>query len=227
LRQSKREVFSLKKLGSFLYSIFAGACIGIGGTIYLSLDNKIAGAIFFALGLFTICVNGFNLFTGKVPYLFENKPSYLGFLGSVWLGNLIGAGAVGYLVRATRIAGIAEKAVTLCTTKLNDNLLSIFILSFFCGILMFIAVDNYRNNPNDFGRYIGIFTCVPVFILCSFEHCVANMYYFSVANMWGGKTLLYMIVMTLGNGVGGVVFPVGRQMKRKAEAEEPVTAGKR
>jgi hypothetical protein len=36
------------------------------------------------------------------------------------------------------------------------------------------------------------------------------MYYFSVANMWGGKTLLYMIVMTLGNGVGGVIFPVVR-----------------
>jgi hypothetical protein len=36
--------------------------------------------------------------------------------------------------------------------------------------------------------------------------------------MWGGKTLLYMIVMTLGNGVGGVIFPVVRQMKRKAES---------
>ena len=217
----------MKKLCSFFYSIFAGACIGVGGTVYLSLDNKIAGSIFFALGLFTICVNGFNLFTGKVPYVFENKPSYLGFLGSVWLGNLIGAGGVGYLVRATRISAIADKAVTICTTKLNDNLLSIFILSVFCGILMFIAVDNYRNNPNDFGRYIGIFTCVPVFILCSFEHCVANMYYFSVANMWDGKTFLYLVVMTLGNGVGGVIFPVVRQIKRKAEAPELSAAGKR
>ena len=179
------------------------------------------------MGLFTICVNGFNLFTGKVPYLFENKSSYLLFLGSVWLGNLVGAGGVGYLIRATRVSGIAEKAAALCTAKLNDNLLSIFILSIFCGILMYIAVDNFRINSNDFGRYIGIFTCVPVFILCGFEHCIANMFYFSVANMWGAKTLLYLVVMTLGNGVGGVLFPVARQLKNRAEARDVRdTAGK-
>ena len=51
-----------------------------------------------------------------------------------------------------------------------------------------------------------------VFILCGFEHCVANMYYFSVAGMWSGKTLLYLLVMTLGNAVGGVVFPVIRRV---------------
>ena len=38
------------------------------------------------------------------------------------------------------------------------------------------------------------------------------MYYFSVAGMWSGKTLLYLLVMTLGNAVGGVVFPVIRRV---------------
>ena len=33
-------------------SILAGIMIGIGGTIYLSLDNKIVGSILFAIGLF-------------------------------------------------------------------------------------------------------------------------------------------------------------------------------
>ncbi len=56
------------------------------------------------------------------------------------------------------------------------------------------------------------FLGVMVFILCGFEHCVANMYYFSVAGMWSGKTLLYLLVMTLGNAVGGVVFPVIRRV---------------
>jgi len=208
----------MKKLSSFVYSILGGLCIGIGGTIYLSLDNRIVGALFFALGLFTICVNGFNLFTGKVPYLFENKPSYLLTLCSIWAGNLVGTAAVGYLVRATRVSGIAEKAVAVCTAKLNDNLLSIFILAVFCGILMYIAVDNFKNSPHEFGKYLGIFICVAVFILCGFEHCIANMYYFSVANMWGAKTILYLIVMTLGNTVGGVLFPLARQLKRRAEA---------
>ena len=125
--------------------------------------------------------------------------------------------SVGYAVRATRIAGIAEKAAALCQTKLDDSLLSIFILSVFCNILMFIAVDGFKNNPHQLGKYIGIFMGVMVFILCGFEHCVANMLYFSVANVWSGKTFLYLIVMTLGNSCGGVIIPLCRKLKQKAE----------
>ena len=58
---------------------------------------------------------------------------------------------------------------------------------------------------------------VIVFILCGFEHCVANMFYFSAANMWSGKALLYMLVMTLGNACGGVIIPLCRMAKRRAE----------
>ena len=50
-------------------SILAGIMIGIGGTIYLSLDNKIVGSILFAIGLFIIVVYSFNLYTGKMGYL--------------------------------------------------------------------------------------------------------------------------------------------------------------
>ena len=58
------------------------------------------------------------------------------------------------------------------------------------------------------GKYIGIFLGVTVFILCGFAHCVANMFYFSAANVWGGWALLYMLVMTLGNACGGVIIPL-------------------
>lgn len=208
----------MKRVSSFLYSILAGVCIGIGGTVFLSCDNKVTGAVFFCLGLFAICTFGFNLFTGKVGYIFENPPAYTGFVLTVWLGNLIGTGLVGYAVRATRISGIAEKAAALCQTKLDDSLLSIFILSVFCNILMFIAVDGFKNNPHQLGKYLGIFLGVIVFILCGFEHCVANMYYFSVANMWSAKAFGYLLVMSLGNACGGVIIPLCRQLKQKSEA---------
>lgn len=51
-----------------------------------------------------------------------------------------------------------------------------------------------------------VFLSVVAFILCSFEHRVANMYYFSVTGMWSSKTLLYLLVMTLGNAVRSVCF---------------------
>ena len=208
----------MKKAVSFLYSVLGGVCIGIGGTVFLSCENKVTGALLFCLGLFTICTFGFNLFTGKVGYVFEQPLPYTGFVLSVWLGNLVGTGLVGYAVRATRIAGIAEKAEALCQAKLNDGLVSIFILSILCNILMFIAVDGFKNNPHELGKYLGIFLGVSVFILCGFEHCVANMFYFSVANVWSAKTVLYLLVMSVGNAVGGVLIPLCRQLKQKAEA---------
>ena len=203
-----------EKAASFLDSILGGMCIGIGGVVFLSCESKVVGAVFFCLGLFAICTFGFNLFTGKVGYVFQRPLRYTGFVMSVWLGNLIGTGIVGYAVRATRIAGIAEKAAGMCQTKLDDSLVSIFILSVFCNILMFIAVDGFRNNPHEIGKYIGIFLGVTVFILCGFEHCVANMFYFSVANAWSGRTVLYLLVMSVGNACGGVLIPLCRSVKK-------------
>ena len=103
----------------------------------------------------------------------------------------------------------------MCQTKLEDGLLSIFILSVFCNILMFIAVDGFLNNPHEVGQYSGIFLGVTVFILCGFEHCVANMFYFSVANIWSGKAVLYLLVMSVGNACGGVLIPLSRRLKKE------------
>ena len=53
-----------EKASSFLNSVLGGVCIGIGGVVFLSCENKVTGAVFFCLGLFAICTFGFNLFTG-------------------------------------------------------------------------------------------------------------------------------------------------------------------
>jgi formate/nitrite transporter FocA (FNT family) len=64
----------------------------------------------------------------------------------VWLGNLVSTGLVGYAVRATRISSIADTAAELCQAKLSDSLASIFILSVFCGILMFLDTTCLKNE---------------------------------------------------------------------------------
>ena len=51
-----------------------------------------------------------------------------------------------------------------------------------------------------------VFLCVMVFILSGFEHCIANMYYFSVAGVWSKDTFLLILLMTLGNSIGGNFF---------------------
>lgn len=187
-------------------SIFAGIMIGIAGTVYLRVDNNLFGAFLFSIGLLVICMYGMNLFTGKVGYVLINKFNYIYELLITIVGNFIGTFLVARLVLLTRFKSISDKAVNLVNLKLNDNLLSIFILSILCGILMYIAVNNYKKINNEIGKYSCIFMCVMVFILSGFEHSIANMYYISVANLLSLKSLLYIFVMLLGNSIGSILI---------------------
>ena len=76
---------------------------------------------------------------------------------------------------------------------------------------MFVAVDGFKSNPHELGKYLGLLFGVCVFILCGFEHCVANMFYISLAGMWSGQALLMLAVNTIGNAVGGMLFPAAKK----------------
>lgn len=201
----------------FLRSFMTGIAIAIGGTVYLSCGNKYLGAFLFGTGLFVILSFGFNLFTGKVGYAVEREPAYLGELAVIWAGNFAGAAAAAFLILQTRISGISQKAEELSNIKLSDRPLSIFILAFFCGILMFIAADGNKNIKNQLGQILAIFLPVVVFIISGFEHCIANMYYFTLSGSWSAKALGYMLIMTLGNAAGGMLIPLVKKGFIKSE----------
>ena len=190
-------------------SFLAGIMIAIGGTVFLSIENKVIGASLFSIGLFGVLIYNLNLYTGKIGYLITNfNLKYVKELAITIIGNFIGACSVGFILRYTRIYDkIYEKSLILANTKLNDNILSIFILSIFCGILMYYAVNGFKKQT-DFGKYLVVYLGVAVFILCGFEHCIANMYYFSVADIWSLKTLGYTGIMVLGNSVGSFIIPL-------------------
>ena len=193
-------------LDYFIKGTYAGILIGIGGTVFLSVQNTVAGSFLFSIGLLTICMYQMNLYTGKVGYVLVNKASYLIELLFSLIGNAAGTFLVGFLMRLTRQTSIIDRAVGISNAKINDSILSILILSIFCGMLMYIAVNNYKESKNEIGKYIGIFMCVMTFILCGFEHCVANMYYFFVSNTISLKVFLYLLIMVLGNSIGSIVI---------------------
>lgn len=149
----KGEAGMMKNLGGvFISALLAGIAIALGGTVFLSLENKVLGALFFTVGLFTVCTLGLNLFTGKVCYVFEQDLAYAARLPVIWLGNLAGAWLTAALERLTRIGPhLRERALAVCEAKLNDGLLSILVLAMFCNILIYLAVDGYRNNPQQNG----------------------------------------------------------------------------
>ena len=195
----------------FVSAILGGACIAFGGTAFLSLENKVLGALFFTVGLFTVCTFGLGLFTGKVCYVFQRDRAYNLGVPVIWLGNLAGTGLVAVLVRMTRLSSaLTEKAAALCQAKLDDGMLSLFVLGILCNIFIYIGVEGYNQNPHQVGKYLSLFFGVMVFILCGFEHCVADMFYFSLAGLWSGDVFFRLLVITAGNTVGGVLFPLVR-----------------
>lgn len=147
-----------KIIDIFLRSLLTGVAIAIGGTVYLSCPNKYLGVFLFGIGLFVILSFGFNLFTGKVGYAVENKPSYLGELGIIWLGNFAGAVLSALLITQTRISTISDKATELCNIKLGDNITSVFILSFSAEYLCSLPQTAIKLSKTLWDRYLQYFS---------------------------------------------------------------------
>lgn len=193
----------MRYLRLFVSAILSGVFISIGGIAFLTVENKEVGALLFSVGLLAICTNSLALYTGKVCYCLDDRNNIMD-LPFVWLGNLIGTVISSYLISLTRISTICARAKQICLTKINDDLLSIFILALFCNFLIYLAVDGYKNNHHQLGKYLSLLFGIVIFVTCGFEHCVANMFYFSLARMWSKKSIIFIIVNTLGNSIGGI-----------------------
>lgn len=209
---------SLKSI--FTKSVLSGILIGIGCTVYLCVENKYIGALLFSFGLFTIIQLGFSLYTGKVGYIPDNKPSYILNVLVTFLGNAAGTALSALLISLTRMGDIvAENALSAMNTKTGDSFAGRLILGVFCGILMFIAVENARmcrEKKLDFSAVFGISFPVMIFIFCGFNHSVADCFYIFISGATA-ESLLYILTVAVGNALGGMLIPAARKLFDKTE----------
>lgn len=191
-------------------SVLSGIMISIGGIVYLSciaLNLKPLGAFLFAAGLYTICTYDFNLYTGKVGYIanqFKNL-KYLSLVIITLIFNLLSTYILGFLC-AYAFPLIVEPAKSIYNAKFETSLLKLFISGIFCGLLMFLSVDTWKK-----GSKIGVFIYIPIFILCGFDHSIANSFYNGVANglnAFSLQNLWIVLVVILGNAAGGMLIPL-------------------
>lgn len=191
-------------LKTFRESLCAGILIAIGGTVFLSCENKTAGAVLFSVALLCICYKSYYLFTGKIGYIVEQhtKQDFLN-LDVGLFGNLAATFLLGMLLR-TVLPNIGEKAAEMCSAKLAQFPLYTFIRGFFCGILMYLAVSIYKEKNS----VLGILFCVPVFILCGFEHSIADMFYLGASGIYSVKIILFTALVVAGNTFGAIVLPL-------------------
>ena len=228
----------------FVLAILAGmfiALAGLGATtaavsIPLASVGKFVGACIFPAGLIMVVIAGSELFTGNcllvIPLLDKAATikQVLRNWGIVYLGNFVGSlivaagAAYGHqmaLFGNGMAASVISTAVAKCSMPFGDAL----IKGIFCNFLVCIAVWLGMAAKDAAGKALGIFWPIMLFVLCGFEHSIANMYYIGaglfaktipdfaaaataagvdLASLtWGNFILANLIPVTIGNIIGG------------------------
>ena len=181
-----------KKLELINKSIGAAVLISLGDYALLKLGNQI-GPVIFALGLLGVCYMNLNLFTGKCGFIFQDKIKFIDLL-TILIVNLI-AGYLMGLVFSITDTEVFNNAITKVSTY--EVSLPFFIKSVLCGMIMYIAVYMYKK-----GTPLGIIYGIPLFIFCTFQHCIANVITLGVARTFD----ISLLICILGNFIGSIIM---------------------
>ncbi len=216
---------ALGVLQKIIDGVLAGILISLGGAVYLACIHpetpysRYIGAFLFPLALLCICWRGYALYTGKIGLIYEKHTKEdISVLLLSLLGNLIGTVAFGYLVAFT-LPSLKETALTLCTDKLAQGYGFGFLRAVLCGLLVFLSIDVWRNNRTP----LGILMCIPAFILSGYEHSIADMFYFACSGIVQWQALLYLLLIVLGNSVGGLLIPTLKLIRPRTESKKAET----
>ncbi len=183
-----------------LSALAAGVAIAIGGTVYLTTYN----AWCFSIGLLMVCFFNLNLYTGKIPFIKLTKNTWFmdifRYLMMVTF-NMIGAAITGILIYHIRpeLRDIAKRMTEL---KLNYYWWIIIFKGMLCNVMIFAAVSFWKNGKNTVMKLTGLIFSTTIFVMCGFEHCVANAFYFMVAMAEPFDGFIWLNV--LGNTIGGL-----------------------
>lgn len=225
----------LSALKMVILGMFAGMFIGFAGiasTVGSStIENpslaRLVSACLFPAGMAMVLVAGSELFTGNnliIIALLEKKIKLHEMLKNwffVFAGNFLGAAFVAFLVvfgHTPDLFGgrLADSIVNAALHRVNLTFADSFIRGVLCNILVCIAVWAAFAAKKVSGKLLMSFWPVMLFVLCGFEHSIADIY-FCLAGIFaaeeygiaaegltfGSFLLKNLLPVTLGNIVGG------------------------
>lgn len=234
-------------LRMFLLAVLAGFLIGMSGAVTNTAVHSIANVgaarticgLLFPFGLAMVVLTGAELFTGNtllvIPLL--GRQAALGEVlrswGVVYLGNAAGA----MLTAAGCVFGgqleysggqLAVFTMRLAAAKCGLAPMRAVILGVLCNLLVTAGVLLALSAKDLAGRVLGAWMPVAFFVICGFEHCVANLYYIPAglfaravpayaalaagagldlsALTWQNFLVKNLLPVTLGNLLGGLAM---------------------
>ena len=177
----------------------AGLLIGVGCVANVVSDNPLQGAVLFSLALLSICALKYKLYTGAIGFL--HSFDEIKYLIVMLLTNLIGVAAFCWII--SNYAGLNIDTSTLCEIKLNETWYEALTRSFGCGVLIYIAVISYLRVSTTETKANPLFVILPVvaFILCGYDHCIANYGYLVMNDVYWTNNLPIWVA---GNSLGAL-----------------------
>lgn len=206
LGAGKEQTENMQINGNFLgRSVYSGFVLAVAGIINLLMENRIAGALFFTVGLTSIFLLQAFLYTGAVGNtLVERRPGWLPWLLIMLAGNLagslIGGLLVPYLYQGSELTQAAAAAWNL---KLSQDGIRLLVSSSFCGFLVFVAWKaNTRAGERPVLSWFVIVLSVMIFVLARFEHSIASAFLMFASGSYDLQSWLCLLILIAGNTVG-------------------------
>lgn len=215
-----------------MFISFAGVASSVASsTIDSPSVAKMVSALVFPAGLAMVVLNGSELFTGNnlmMISVLDKRISISGMLKNwvvVYIGNFAGSIFVtGLFTLGHEYSlfnnAVAKSVITTAVNKCNLSMTDAFIKAIFCNILVCVAVIMAMTAENAAGKIAALFLPIMVFVICGFEHSVANMSYISgglfinaeygslglntTGLTWYNFLVSNLVPVTLGNITGGL-----------------------
>ncbi len=228
---TKVNYFKQNPVGFFISTMMAGAYVGIGIILILTLGNeaepatrKLIMGCFFGITLTLIVFAGAELFSGHTMYMtfgyFHKKIGILGVIKDwiiCWYGNLFGAMLLSFLFVVGGGGGWIDDGGalvhSLAYSKMNSTIPELVARAIICNWLICLAIWMSSKTTNDAAKCILIFWCLFAFVAAGFEHGIANMTVFTISmlgnhpegvDLIGGVYNLAWV--SVGNIIGGAGF---------------------
>ena len=186
-----------KPMQTLLLGILAGMFIALGayastvashGITDPGIQKFVAGIVF-PVGLIMVLICGSELFTGNslLSIAWAQKKISTGQMLRnwfiVWIGNFIGAFLIAALIFASGLLStgtVGGYAVKVAATKASIGFGPAIASGILCNIIVCLSVWGTYAAKDVTGKVLMGFFPIFAFIIAGFEHCVANMYYFSI-----------------------------------------------
>ena len=213
-----------------ILAFLAGMFIALSGLSYIVVNTgmvslnvtygKFISGVCFSFGLFAVVVAGADLFTGNVlmlapalgkritfPKMFRNWVS-------VYLFNFVGAIFVSLIIYFASVLSpqMLEFLHKITVSKTTESFIVLLFKGIGCNIFVCLGVWMSYACKDGVSKFCACAISVILFLICGFEHSVANMFYLSLSvilsDIGVGAVIYDLIPVTIGNIIGGSIVAI-------------------